>query len=270
LIREKIEKMKRLIFTLTVVSSLVILTGCSGSGIGGALSDTVGAITGKVNAGTDVSGRTSPESDYTGNRANIAVLRFTDATGGRATGYRWWSREVGDSMARKLTSSLLATKRFRIVQRKNMSELMDEINFGASGAVAAGSASQFGKMIGARLIVTASITDFEDSGGSKGGAGSRSKGLLGVLGGSKRTYMAINLEVVDVQTSEIIASEQIDATVRDVNFGALLGSKSGSAIAGVGGWDKEPKGKALTKIINSAVQYLEQSVPSRYYTEPPV
>jgi len=82
--------------------------------------------------------------------------------------------------------------------------------------------------------------------------------------------MAINLEVVDVQTSEIIASEQIDATVRDVNFGALLGSKSGSAIAGVGGWDKEPKGKALTKIINSAVQYLEQSVPSRYYTEPPV
>jgi len=54
--------MKRLIFTLTVVSSLVILTGCSGSGIGGALSDTVGAITGKVNAGTDVSGRTSPLS----------------------------------------------------------------------------------------------------------------------------------------------------------------------------------------------------------------
>ena len=263
--------MKRLMMVSAVVASLTLLSGCAaGLGVGGALAQTVGTISGAVGAGTNVSGRASKVSNYTGKRANVAVLRFTDATGGKATGYRWWSREVGDSMARKLTSSLLATKRFRIVQRKNMSELMNEINFGNSGAVTAGTASQFGRMIGARLIVTASITDFEDSGGTRGGAGSRSKGLLGVLGSTKRTYMAINLEVVDVQTSEIIASEQIEATVRDVNFGALLGSKSGSAIAGVAGWDNEPKGKALVKVINAAVEYLEQAVPGRYYTEPPV
>ena len=51
-------------------------------------------------------------------------------------------------------------------------------------------------------------------------------------------------------------------------FGALLGGRSGSS--GVAGWDKEPKGKALVKVINAAVEYLEDSVPSRYYTEPPV
>ena len=62
--------------------------------------------------------------------------------------------------------------------------------------------------------------------------------------------------------------EQIDATINDVNFGALLGGRSGSS--GVAGWDKEPKGKALVKVINAAVEYLEDSVPSRYYTEPPV
>ena len=167
----------------------------------------------------------------------------------------------------------MATKRFKMVQRKNMSDLMNEINFGASGAVDAGSAAQFGSVVGAKLIVTAAITDFEDAGGSRGGAGGGAKkGILGVIGGSKKTYMAINLEVVDVETSEIIASEQIDATINDVNFGALLGGNSGGAaiVGGLSGWDKEPKGKALQKIINATTKYLEESIPERYYTESPV
>ncbi|MEM7258254.1 MAG: CsgG/HfaB family protein [Pseudomonadota bacterium] len=262
--------------TGAVVLVCAWITGCAAAGsLGsiGALGDIATAITGAEGAGTSVSGRSTVQSDYSGPRARVAVLRFTDATGGRATGYRWYSREVGDSMSRKLTSALLATKRFKMVQRKNMSDLMTEINFGASGAVDAGSASRFGQMVGARLIVTAAITDFEDSGGSRGGAGGSSgKGLLGVIGGAKKTYMAINLEVVDVQTSEIIASEQIDATVRDVDFGALLcrSSRSGALVGGLSGWDKEPKGKALQKIINAATQYLEESIPQRYYTESPV
>lgn len=261
--------------TGAVVAFSAWLTGCAAAGsLGtlGALGDISSVIAGATGAGTEVSGRSTEQSDYAGPRARVAVLRFTDATGGRATGYRWYSRDVGDAMSRKLTSALLGTKRFKMVQRQNMSDLMNEINFGASGAVNAGSAAQFGAMVGARLIVTAAITDFEDAGGNRGGAASAGgKGLLGVLGGTKKTYMAINLEVVDVQTSEIIASEQIDATVRDVNFGALLGGGKGAAVVGgLSGWDKEPKGKALQKIINAATKYLEDSIPDRYYTESPV
>ena len=261
--------------TMGMVAGLTLLvTGCaSEGGIGGALTDITNSITGAGGgASTEVSGRSTKQSDYAGKRARLAVLRFTDSTGGRASGYRWYTRDVGDAMARKLTSALLATKRFRMVQRKNMDDIMNEVNFGSSGAVKTGSAAKFGKMVGARLIVTASITDFEDAGGAKGGAGVKKKGLLGALSGaSKRTYIAINLEVVDTQTSEIVASEQIDATVRDVSFGALLGGSSGSGALGGGlsGWDKEPKGKALQKVINAAVDYLEDSIPKRYYTEAP-
>ena len=250
------------------------LGGCAsegGGGLGGALSDLTAGLTGG-GAGTDVEGRSTTASDYDGNRARLAVLRFTDGTGGRATGYRWYSREVGDAMAKKLTSALLATRRFRMVQRQNVDDLMNEINFGASGAVQAGSAAQFGQMVGARLIVTASITDFEDAGGSSAGGRASRKGLLGRLGGAtQRTYMAVNLEVVDAQTSEIIASEQIEATVRDVDLGAILGGANGSGAVGgeLSSWDKEPKGKALQKVINEAVDYLVDSVPERYFTEAP-
>jgi len=218
--------------TIVATSLLVLipfLSGCFGTtGVGGAIGNVANSITGAVGAGTEVSGRTT----------NV--------------------------------SALLATNRFKIVDRKNIAELMNEVNFGASGAVSAGSVAKFGKVVGARLIVTASITDFEDSGGSKGGAGAGGTGILAGLGGAtKKTYMAINLEVIDVETSEIVASEQIDATVRDVSIGALFGggSSSGGALAGVAGWDNEPKGKALQKVINSAVTFLEEKVPQRYYTE---
>jgi curli biogenesis system outer membrane secretion channel CsgG len=253
-----------------IATTLVISSCASGGGIAGALGDATSVITGRTSAGTEVSGRSTNSSDYSGNRASMAVLRFVDATGGRASNYRWYSKETGDAMARKLTSALLSTKRFQMVQRQNIDDLMNEINFGASGAVASGSAAQFGNMVGAQLVVTASITDFEDAGGSKGGAASGSGGLLGGLAGAlKKTYMAINLEVVDVSTSEIIASEQIDATIRDVSVGAVAGLGGSGAAGGLSGWDKEPKGKALQKIINSATEYLSESIPERYYTKPP-
>lgn len=262
---------KKVFNALAISAVLLVSVGCASTGgVSGAMGEVTNVISGLTGAGTSVNGRTTNRSNYDGQRANMAVLRFTDATGGRASG-GWYSRNAGDAMARKLTSSLLATKKFRMVQRKNMSDLMNEINFGASGAVTAGSASKFGRMAGARLIVTASITDFEQSGGARGGAGAKKKkGFAGLMGAASRTYMAVNLEVVDVQTSEIVASEQIDATVRDVDFGALLGSGSSSgAAAGVAGWDNEPKGKALQKVINSAVSFLEDSVPQKYFTEPP-
>jgi len=257
-----------------LLTLLPFLGGCFATtgGVGGAISNVTNSITGAVGAGTEVSGRSTEKSNYAGPRARMAVLRFTDGTGGRASGYRWYSRDTGDVMARKLTSALLATKRFKMVDRKNLSDLMNEVNLGASGVVSAGSVAKFGKVVGARLIVTASITDFADAGGSKGAAGGARKGLLGGLAGAtKKTYMAINLQVIDVETSEIVASEQIEATVRDVSFGSLLGggSSTGGALGGVAGWDNEPKGKALQKVINSAVLFLEETVPQRYYTESP-
>ncbi len=231
-------------------------------------------------SGTQVS-TPSPKSNYSGPRAKLAILRFTDSTGGysRATGRGYWyNNRIGDSMAAKLTSELIRTKRFRVLNRRNMADLQQEIGFNQSGAVTAGSAVKFGKMQGARLVVMATVTDFEASGGTNGtvggGLGGRSGGgILGVLGkvssASSRTYMAINIEVVDVQTSETIVSEQVDATITDTNWGAAAGGIAGVGGLGgaLGGWEKEPRGKALKEIIRKTVELLAESVPSSYYTE---
>ncbi len=262
-------KLKLAIVSIAAVATATIVTGCAAGSTAGGLG---GVLTGATQSGTTVEGKATIASDYSGPRANMAVIRFVDATGGRYNGRRWYTKDAGDAMARKLTSSLLATKRFRMVQRANMADLLNEINFGSSGAVDAGSAASFGRILGAKLIVTASITDYEDAGGSTGGAGAK-KGILGGLVGAatKKTYMAVNLEVVDVETSEIVASEQLEATIRDVagGLGGILGGNAGVVAGGVAGWDNEPRGKALQQVINAAVDFLSVNVPERYYTEPP-
>jgi len=250
---------------------LAWLGGCEhAKNVGSQLSQ---AIPGAKTSGTQITSDTIPVSDYSGPRARLAVLRFSDATGGRWNGRYWYNPQVGDGMARKLSAALLKTHRFQVLNRKNMDDMMTEIGFGGSGAVQAGTAARFGRMVGARLVVTAAITDFEENTGGTSSRAQTSKGVLGVLGSiassSRAAYMAVNVEVVDVETSELLASEQIEAEITDVNLSGAVGNSLG--VGGLGAWEKQPRGQAFQKVINQAVQFIaaEGSIPQRYFTEAP-
>lgn len=209
-------------------------------------------------------------SNYNGPRASIAVLGFTDETGNRHM-----KGGTGEAMARQLTSALVQTRRFRVVSRRKMDKLMQEIDFGQSGAVEPGSAARFGRMAGARLVITGAVTAFEESGGTRKGGGGALFGkdnklgnLIGILGQSQNTtYMAVNLEVIDVETSEIVDSVLLDAEVRDAK--AIIGGIIGPLAGGLQGWGREPRGKALSIILNDSVEYLSYNVPEGYYTQAP-
>jgi hypothetical protein len=128
-------------------------------------------------------------------------------------------------------------------------------------------------MVGARLVVTAAITDFEENTGGTSSRGQTRKGVLGVLGSiasnSRAAYMAVNVEVVDVETSELLASEQIEAEITDVNLSGAVGSSLG--VGGLGAWEKQPRGQAFQKVINEAVRFVaaDGTIPQRYFTEAP-
>lgn len=250
----------------------LLLSGCDNmKNIGEQLG---AALPGGQTSGTEVTSATGPASDYNGPRARLAVLRFSDATGGTySRGRYWYSKDIGDGMARKLSSALLKTRRFRILNRKNMKDMMAEIGFGGSGAVQAGTAARFGRMVGARLVVTAAVTDFqENTGGTSSNVRNR-KGVLGVLGNlssaSNSAYMAVNVEVVDVETSELLASEQLEAKITNVNLGAAVGNSLG--VGSLSSWERQPRGKALQQVINKAVEFVatEGTIPSSYFTEAP-
>ncbi|MEQ8859721.1 MAG: CsgG/HfaB family protein [Pseudomonadales bacterium] len=202
-------------------------------------------------------------------RASIAISRFDNSVR-NADFYR---AGVGDGMADQLTTALVSTGCFKVVDRQNLKGVMDELGLQNSGAVDSSTASRVGKLVGADIIVTAAITEFEDgtSGSSArggGGAFGRIGGIIGgIAGATKKAQMAVDLRITDVQTSEILGATAVRGEATDVEAGALLGA----VVPGAGGigalesWENTPRGAALRQVIEGAVVAIREMVPEAYY-----
>ena len=203
----------------------------------------------------------SNDSNYSGPRAKLAVIRFTDNT--KSGSRSWYSANVGDDIARILTSSLLDSKRFMVLSRSNMADMMNEINLGNSGVVTADSAARFGRMIGSRLVVTGAVIAFEESEGQQTSIGKSQK--QGMRVEVQDAHISVNLEVVDVETSELISSKIIDgkSSKTRVTGRGTVGGIGGS----VSSWKNQPRGEALEKVISRATDHLVASIPRSYFTE---
>ena len=203
-------------------------------------------------------------------RASIAISRFDN----KANGWATYSAGVGDGMADQLTTALVSTGCFKVVDRQNLKGVMDEVGLQNSGLVDPSTASKVGKLVGADLIVTAAITEFQDnSGGSRGGAGAVAgrRGLGGILGairGSTKTaHIAADLRITDVQTSEIIGATAVKGEARDTKVGGVAGALL-PGVAGLGAlesWENTPKGAALRDVIGHSVLAVRTMIPEGYY-----
>jgi len=78
----------------------------------------------------------------------LAVLNFSNRTPG--DGSDWLDKGLADM----LITDLSVTDKLRLVTREDMQSMFDEMRLGASGAVSADSAQQFGKMVQADLVLT--------------------------------------------------------------------------------------------------------------------
>ena len=171
-------------------------------------------------------------------------------------------------------TALVATGCYRVVDRQNLKGVMDEMGLQNSGLVDRSTASRIGKLVGADLIVTAAVTEFQDnSGGSRGaaggGVGSTTDG--GLLGGlmiaQQKAHMAIDLRITDVQTSEIIGATAVKGTAKDVKSGGALLSAFlfGAAGDALESWENTPRAAALRQVIEKSVSSIYGMIPKAYF-----
>jgi len=203
-------------------------------------------------------------------KASIAISRFDN----KVRNSDFYRAGVGDAMADQLTTALVSTGCYKVVDRQNLKGVMDEMGLQNSGLVDPSTASRIGKVVGADLIVTAAVTEFMDnSAGSRAAAGGGAgKGGLGaIIGGlrrsQKKAHMAVDLRITDVQTSEIIGASAVKGTATDVNSGALLGAIVPGA-AGLGAleeWENTPRGAALRQVIDKSVESIYTMIPDGYF-----
>ena len=208
----------------------------------------------------------SPMPPYSGPKARIAVADF-DVKAAKASG------EIGYGLREMLITALINSNRFSVVERQALSAVMQEQELSTSGAAdtTAGGPTR-GKIKTAELIITAAVTEFEPqaSGGRAGigGGGGIGRGVLGGLLGAalNKAHMALDIRIVDVSTSEVLAATRVQGQASDISGGIMAGFFGGWALGGgLSAYANTPMEKAIRICIVEAVRYISQTVPGNFY-----
>ncbi len=203
---------------------------------------------------------------YSGPKARIAVADF-DVKAAKATG------QIGSGLREMLVTALVNSSRFSVVERQQLSAVMQEQELSASGAAQQGAGGpQRGKIKTADLIITAAVTEFEPraSGGAAGigGGGGVASGVLGGLLGAamNKSHMALDIRIIDSSTSEVLAATRVQGEASDVGGGFMMGFMGSWALGGgLSAYANTPMEKAIRVCIIEAVRYISQVIPANYY-----
>ncbi len=181
----------------------------------------------------------------------LGVLRFTNNTHAS-----WWTTTAGSELQDMLIAELAGIKCFKVLERKELGAVLREQDLGRSGRISKRTRARIGKVTGAKYLVAATVSAFEES--TSGGRGGFSFKGIHIGGKRKRAYIAVDLKVIDVDTGEIADVRTVEATSKSggLNLGIFRGDFGGT----LGGHKKTPTGKAIRACVMEIAEYLKCSL----------
>jgi len=186
-----------------------------------------------------------------GLKKRVAVFEFEDKTDHRV---RWWTGQpVGSGMADMLTTALVESGQYQVMERTALEQVMKEQGLGQSGMVTPESAAQVGKLLGVELAVIGAVTEF---GHKQGGVGGRVKGFgLGV----KKLSAAVGVDVrfVDTTTGEILDAKS--ARAEESSHGLSV-STPDISFSDKKAFDESLVGKACRQAIQKIQEMIGQQM----------
>ncbi len=137
-------------------------------------------------------------------------------------------QNIGIGINAMLTKRVQQDGRFTIVERRKVNEIMNEQDFAASNRVKRGSGARIGQIKGADLTLMGDIVVFgRDDRRKSGVVGVIVPGAGGAAGGyqsDNKAVVVLNYRIVDVETSEVVASGEARGESKRTSkgFGAVL------------------------------------------------
>ncbi|MEW6110054.1 MAG: CsgG/HfaB family protein [Nitrospirota bacterium] len=256
------------VFPFFILALLLPLTGCM---------ESVAQPTAHVDTGLE-----QQMPPYSGPRAAVAVAKFewkVGASGSSTTTIRGMgnspitvTHEEGGAMTGlrdMLTTALVQSKRYKVLERQEFSSIQDEIALGEQGYVEKKTAIKKGKVKGADLLVVAAITGWDPgTSGTSGGIGVGGfGGFGGIFGGVRKSSMAMDIRIIDTSTSEVLSATRVEGQATDVNIGGLGGGLIGTVglAGGLHTYAKTPMEKAIRTCIYEAAKYIIGNTPQEYF-----
>ena len=176
----------------------------------------------------------SLNTNYSGERIAVSVGRFNNQSSYNNGVFSDGEDRLGNQAQTILISNLQQTGRFSVLDRTNMRAIKEESAISKTAQ----------NLKGARYVITGDVTEF----------GRKTTGdhhLFGILGKGKTqtAYSKVNLNIVDVRTSEVVFSTQ-GAGEYELSNREVLG------FGGTAGYDSTLNGKVLSLAIIEAVNNL--------------
>ena len=137
-------------------------------------------------------------------KKRLAVLTFEDKTS-QPFSYGFMGKDAGDAFAEMLTTALVKTGDYTVIERNELAQLLQEQQIGMAGITTQETAAQAGQVLGAELVIIGAVSEF---GNSKQSTGVDTR-KLGVGVDNSKATVAVDVRIVDPSTSEIIAAEDI-------------------------------------------------------------
>ena len=176
----------------------------------------------------------SLNTNYSGERIAVSVGRFNNQSSYNNGVFSDGEDRLGNQAQTILISSLQQTGRFSVLDRTNMRAIKEESAISKSAQ----------NLKGARYVITGDVTEF----GRKTTGDHQLFGILG-KGKTQTAYSKVNLNIVDVRTSEVVFSTQ-GAGEYELSNREVLG------FGGTAGYDSTLNGKVLSLAIIEAVNTL--------------
>jgi curli biogenesis system outer membrane secretion channel CsgG len=160
---------------------------------------------------------------------------------------------IGAAMTEQLTTALVNTGRFIVLERKALQEVMREQDLGASGRVNKETAAPIGEMTGAEWLIKAAITEFESKKSSTGGIiGFR---RLGGIGARKaEAFLKMDVRIIDAATGQVIDSVPAEGRAKRTGAAAVVGI--GDVAVGMLKEDRTPIGAATREALAKAINFI--------------
>jgi len=147
-------------------------------------------------------------------KRKVAVAEFKNET-------RFGSKRLGSNLTDVITTELVKSNRFIVLEREDLAKVMQEINF--SSTLGQGQLASEREFQDADYVITGAITKYSVN----------TTGNKGIISSSKtqRAEISFDMKMINVRTGEIVLSDQGEG-VSDVEYGTTLG------VGSTGGYDE--------------------------------
>ncbi|MGD8726391.1 MAG: CsgG/HfaB family protein [Gemmatimonadales bacterium] len=130
--------------------------------------------------------------DALGQKVRVAVLPLQNNST-----WHYWGDHLGAAASDELTTQLVRSGKFSVIERQQLEAIMAEQNLGQSGRVNPATAAQLGEILGVQVVFLGSITQFSID--------TKSAGIGGIGGSYSEAESVLDIRAVNTSTAEIMS-----------------------------------------------------------------